>query len=177
MISFRRPLFALSSALALVIGASGCSVLIPWHPLFENAKLEKVVSLNIEGVAIKVHSFGFVNGYDAPTAFITIKNYTKGLVEYDPNSCELVVKSGALRPTGRDLALFGLGPRRKKALEVKFDYSLKEQTIIQTEYGECHPPAESQVRLSLGQMRIGGRIVQLPSIEYADNRCTAVHFL
>jgi hypothetical protein len=175
LMSVRRIIFWASCCAAF----SGCTTLVYWSPVYKGVELDRAISLNIEGVALKVSRFGLWNASRNPEAHIVIKNFSDQPFQYDPKECRLRIGDKELAPAAGDLEIVRLLPKEKARVKIRFhfSYDLGKDTIVKTKHGDCIVRSPTDAVLVLGQANLGETRLTLPSIDYHNSGCKISDFL
>ena len=153
------------ASLIMVIPSIGCTMLIPWNPLFKGAEMDREVSFNVEGIAVKLSRVGFVNSTYGPLVYGQVANFTDDVVTIVPAGMSAVLRGDTLMPQSVSDEALLLRPGERKKFDLFFESFIVQHRDTTDGRHRYQIPDETLVLL-LGEARIGRRIIALPEIEY-----------
>ncbi len=159
------------SMISLLFLLNSCSILILWNPVIKNTEFEEKINFNVDGIAISIPHFGFMNTWYGPFIEIKVGNYTDSLLIINNDNFLVVIYNDTLKFSEGNEGKFlpcTLLPNEEIEMYFEYEYERKE-SIVKLKNGTGRALQQPRmVKLIIGNFMNGKTIVELPTIEYRD---------
>lgn len=150
---------------------NSCSIIFLWNPVIYNTEFEEKINFNVDGIAISIPQFGFVNTWYGPYIEIQVGNYTDSLLILSKDNFLVVINNDTLKfgegNNGKFLPCTIL-PNEEKEMYFEYEFARKESIVKLKDGTKRALQSPRTAELIIGNFMNGKKMVVMPTIEYRD---------